>query len=197
MQPNIFSLSVGTFCCMKGFVWYGNKMAEWIILKGHYTFFFGTPPVGVSKTLWQILFIFTDCLIFIRLKLARKSVEIFSVVLSYCNKKQNCTWIHFLQKEGFFCCPAGMHPLLLSSVNHRGWRPIRSSWRVSRSCCNLITGNLWAHTSRLCENSLGLNSSNSLFDFGANKKLMAGHPSLPVQPLHDKATNCLWIARCG
>lgn len=41
-----------------------------------------------------------------------------------------------------------------------------------------------------------LNSSDFLLD-SANKNPVTGHPSLSVRPVHDKATNCLWIACCG
>lgn len=44
-----------------------------------------------------------------------------------------------------------------------------------------------------------LNSSNSLDnrEVCANKNPLTGNPSLCVQPVHDKATNWLWIACCG
>lgn len=44
-----------------------------------------------------------------------------------------------------------------------------------------------------------LNSSDFLPDSEvcANKNHMTGNPSLSAQPIHDKATNCLWIACCG
>lgn len=40
-------------------------------------------------------------------------------------------------------------------------------------------------------------SSSDDSELCANKNPLTGNPSLSVQPVHDKATNCLWIACCG
>ncbi len=96
-----------------------------------------------------------------------------------------------------------LHSLVKSSWTEAVWSPIYNSWWVSRSCCNLIMDNLRIicgiiHYSCMKTVSV-LNSSDFLYnsELCTDKTPKTGNPSLSVQPIHDKATNCLWIACCG
>lgn len=95
------------------------------------------------------------------------------------------------------------HILVKPSWTEAVWSPTYCRWWVTRSCCHLIIDNLRIINGIIhhsCMKTISvLNSLDILYDseLCANRNPMTGNPSPSVQHIHDKATNCLWIACCG